>query len=204
MKLTWLIYIAKTRVWQYLGILLYILHCVKSVCIRSYSGPHFPVFQLNLERYGLSLSIQFECREMQTRIAPNMGTFYTVLVSSYILKMLVKIFENNDKNITENIVKLKMEWNIKSLLYFYLACLSAWETDFWQVYDKPDKYYWEPNLKQTVKCHNWWVTLTYCDYNPFLVITRFIHEKRLGVRDHKITKTMQFAKTMYGVKFRKR
>ena len=62
--------------------------------------------------------------------------------------MLVKIFENNDKNITENIVKLKMEWNIKSLLYFYLTCLSAWETDFWQVYDKPGKYYWEPNLTQ--------------------------------------------------------
>ena len=27
-----------------------ILHCVKSVRIRSYSGPHFPVFGLNTER----------------------------------------------------------------------------------------------------------------------------------------------------------
>ena len=26
-------------------------HCVKSVPIRSYSGPHFPAFGLNTERY---------------------------------------------------------------------------------------------------------------------------------------------------------
>ena len=27
-------------------------HCVKSVSIRSYSGPHFPAFGLNAERYS--------------------------------------------------------------------------------------------------------------------------------------------------------
>ena len=26
-------------------------HCIKSVRIRSYSGPHFPTFGLNTERY---------------------------------------------------------------------------------------------------------------------------------------------------------
>ena len=30
------------------------LHCLKSVCIRSYSGPHFPAFGLNIERYSVS------------------------------------------------------------------------------------------------------------------------------------------------------
>ena len=29
------------------------LHCVKSVSIRSYSGPDFPAFGLNTERYGV-------------------------------------------------------------------------------------------------------------------------------------------------------
>ena len=29
-------------------------HCVKSVRIRSYSGPHFSAFGLNMERYGVS------------------------------------------------------------------------------------------------------------------------------------------------------
>ena len=35
----------------------FILHCVKSVCIRSYSGPYFPAFRLNTERYSVSLRI---------------------------------------------------------------------------------------------------------------------------------------------------
>ena len=32
-----------------------ISHCVKSVRIRSYSGTHFPAFQLNTERYGVRM-----------------------------------------------------------------------------------------------------------------------------------------------------
>ena len=36
-------------------------HHVKSVRIRSYSGPYFPVFGLNTERYSVSLRIQSEC-----------------------------------------------------------------------------------------------------------------------------------------------
>ena len=53
-------------------------HCVKFVRIRRYSGPHFPTFGLNTERYRLSLRIQSECGEMRTRITPNMDAFYTV------------------------------------------------------------------------------------------------------------------------------
>ena len=33
-------------------------HCMKSVCIRSFSGPYFSVFGLNTERYGVILRIQ--------------------------------------------------------------------------------------------------------------------------------------------------
>ena len=46
-------------------------HCVKSVRIRSYSGPCFPTFGLNTERYWVSLRIQSECGKMPTRITPN-------------------------------------------------------------------------------------------------------------------------------------
>ena len=60
-------------------------HCVKSVRIRSYSGPHFLTFELNTERHGVYLRIQtecgknsVECGEMPTRITPNMDTFYAV------------------------------------------------------------------------------------------------------------------------------
>ena len=57
------------------------LHSVKSVRIRSYSGPYFPVFGLSKERYGVSLRIQSECRKMRTRITPNTDTFHAVLIS---------------------------------------------------------------------------------------------------------------------------
>ena len=33
------------------------IHCVKSVRIRSFSGPYFPAFGLNTERYSVSLCI---------------------------------------------------------------------------------------------------------------------------------------------------
>ena len=54
------------------------LHCVKSVCIRSYSGPHFPAIGMNTERYFVSLRIQSECGKMRTRITPNTDTFCAV------------------------------------------------------------------------------------------------------------------------------
>ena len=34
---------------------LWLTHCVKSVQIRSFSGPYFPAFGLNTERYAISL-----------------------------------------------------------------------------------------------------------------------------------------------------
>ena len=40
-----------------------------------FSGPYFPAFGLNTERYGVSLRIQSECGETQTRIIPNTDTF---------------------------------------------------------------------------------------------------------------------------------
>ena len=42
-------------------------HCVKIVQIRSFSGPYFPTFGLNRERYEVSLCIQSECGKIRTR-----------------------------------------------------------------------------------------------------------------------------------------
>ena len=53
-------------------------HCVKSARIRSYSGPHFPAFGMNTERYGLSLPIQSECGKIRTRKTRNTDTFHAV------------------------------------------------------------------------------------------------------------------------------
>ena len=57
-------------------------HCVKSVRIRSYSGPHFPAFGLNMERYSISLRVQSECGKMRTKIIPNTDTFCAVTLSN--------------------------------------------------------------------------------------------------------------------------
>ena len=62
------------------GFIWCVYHCVKSVLIRSYSGPHFPTFGLNTVRYCLSPHIQCECGRIWTGITPSTDTFYAVFV----------------------------------------------------------------------------------------------------------------------------
>ena len=47
-------------------------HCVKSVRIRSFLGPYFPLFGQNTQL------IQSKCGKMQTRKTPNTDTFHAV------------------------------------------------------------------------------------------------------------------------------
>ena len=76
--------------------------CVKSVRIRSFSGPYFPAFWLNRERYGVSLCIQSKCREIWAIKTPNMETFYTVTC--------VYINHKTEKNMTQQQwLQLKMK-----------------------------------------------------------------------------------------------
>ena len=56
-------------------------HCVESVLIRSYSGPHFSAFGLNTQKYSISLRIQSECGKMRTRITPTTDTFHALCSS---------------------------------------------------------------------------------------------------------------------------
>ena len=56
-----------------------IIHYVKSVRIKSYSGPHFPEFGQNMGRPSVSLRIQSKCRKIRTRKTPSMGTSYAVI-----------------------------------------------------------------------------------------------------------------------------
>ena len=70
-------------------------YCVKSVRIRSYSGPHFFAFGLNTERYSVSLRIQSECGKMWTRITPNVDAFYAV--SDLILSAIKYVNSGPDK-----------------------------------------------------------------------------------------------------------
>ena len=56
------------------------IECVKSIRIRSFSGPNFPAFELNTERYGLSFRIQQECGKISTRKTSNTDTFHGVIL----------------------------------------------------------------------------------------------------------------------------
>ena len=66
-------------------------NCVISVRIRSYSGPHFPAFGLNTERYGVSLHIQSKCGKKRTRITRNTDTFDPVQILLVVLSELTSI-----------------------------------------------------------------------------------------------------------------
>ena len=76
------------------GLLTLASHCIKSVRIRSYSGPDFPAFGLNTERYGVSLSIQSECEKMRTRITPNTITFHAVSFENQVTVHVSLCFPN--------------------------------------------------------------------------------------------------------------
>ena len=53
-------------------------HYVNIFCIRGCSGPLFPAFGLNTERYGVSHRIQSKCGQIKTRIIQNTDTFHVV------------------------------------------------------------------------------------------------------------------------------
>ena len=43
-----------------------LIHCVKNVHIRSYSGLYFLAFGLNTEKYEVSLRTEYKCRKIRT------------------------------------------------------------------------------------------------------------------------------------------
>ena len=55
-----------------------LVHCMKSVRIQRFSGPYFPAFRLNTERYSVYLRIQSECEKIWTRKTPNAGSFHAM------------------------------------------------------------------------------------------------------------------------------
>ena len=69
---------------------------VKSVRIRSYTGPHFPAFGLTTEKYGGPFRIQSKWGKMRTRITPNTGTFDAV----HSIALKKKKYYLLDKNIS--------------------------------------------------------------------------------------------------------
>ena len=104
--------------WRRPGRLLNFLHCVKSVRIRGFSGPYFPAFGLNTERYSVSLRIQFECGKIRTRTSPNKDNFHVVLCRSIYVKGVNRQFY--------------FTWSLSFLWFLVLRssnlkCLVSWK-----------------------------------------------------------------------------
>ena len=68
-----------------------VYHCVKSVRIRSFSGPNFPAYGQNTERYILSLRIQSERSKIQTRKTLNTDNFHAVYSTTKKTYLLCKL-----------------------------------------------------------------------------------------------------------------
>ena len=74
------------------------IHYVKSVQIRSFSGPYFPVLELNTEIYSINHIIQSEYGKIRTRKTPCLNTFHAVIRTlTYKLNMVWLV-----KNITKH------------------------------------------------------------------------------------------------------
>ena len=59
------------------------MHCIKSVLIRSFSGPYFPAFGLNTDIYFVNLRTQYESGKVRTRKTPSTDTFHAVRINCY-------------------------------------------------------------------------------------------------------------------------
>ena len=66
--------------WRYYYSIIGNKHWVKSVRTRSFSGPYFPAFGMNTERYSVYVRIESESGKIWTRKSPDTVTFHAVKV----------------------------------------------------------------------------------------------------------------------------
>ena len=97
---------------------------MKSVRIRNFSGPLFPAFGLNTDRYSASLLILSECGKMRTRKTPNTDNFHAVYscLKFWILKTyfrLSPLYLMLPKEITVLFPKAMLSYNFRSVCLHY-------------------------------------------------------------------------------------
>ena len=94
--------------WKSMGLphIIYI-YCVKIVRFRSYSGPYFPAFGLNTERYGVSPCIQSECGKIWTR---NYSVFWTLFTQCLTLLLLLRAMFHTYRNPSADLHYKLIEW----------------------------------------------------------------------------------------------
>ena len=79
----------------------------ESVRVWSFSGPYFPAFGLNTEKYGVSLPIQFKCGKIRTRKLRIRTLFTQCYVDRYHLEYSCRYFGNTFEKLKQQILKVK-------------------------------------------------------------------------------------------------
>ena len=102
-----------------------LLHCVKSVRIRSYSGQYFPTFGLKRELYGVSLRIQSKCRKIRTRITPNTVTFYP-MIKLWLFNKLFGKFLLDHSILVASLVRQKLEITSSTSLFYLITIYNIY------------------------------------------------------------------------------
>ena len=109
---------------------------MKSVRIRSFSGPYFCAFGPDTEKYGVSLHIQSECWKIQTRKSPSTDTFHAVLpplehfffchiIALNVLRMITRFFYKQRFFSTQPQCRLTFKWiELQMLLRCWLIHVS--------------------------------------------------------------------------------
>ena len=106
-------------------------HCVKSVRIRSFSGPYFPAFGLStgLNTERVSLRTQSECRKLRTRKTLNAETFQAVNLSQNNYNN-AKIESSNTNDSFQLIITNQIHQILIKVLF---GCLKINATKFWNI-----------------------------------------------------------------------
>ena len=104
-------------------------HYLKSVRIRSFSGPYFPAFGLDTDRYSVSLHNQSDSGKIRTRKTPNIDTFYAMRLIALIKSLsLLPIRQeciyvsSKRKNILLKMININPSKFVNSLKMEYLRC----------------------------------------------------------------------------------
>ena len=96
-------------------------HCVKSVCIRSFSGPCFRAFGLHTEKFEVSLRLQSKCEKIKTRKTPYTDNFNAIYSNCFVTIVIIFKISVNDflLMIFENTKYFKMwNWNFYRVFYW--------------------------------------------------------------------------------------
>ena len=99
------------------------IYCVKLVRISSCSGPYFPAFELNIDRYSVSICIQSECGKIPEKL--RIRTLFT----KWLLAEIPNLPQENHRSIWYLVLLKRCLYGlvaILSLLVVLLFCLFRW------------------------------------------------------------------------------